>query len=35
MKALRKGLAEFANLYNASWRQDRHGYNTPNQVGAE
>jgi hypothetical protein len=31
IEALRKGLAEFADLYNASWLRERHGHKTPNQ----
>ena len=30
-----KGLAKFADLYNASWLRERHGHKTPNQIGAE
>ena len=33
--ALRRGLAEFADLYNASWLRERHGNKTPNQIRAE
>ena len=33
--ALRWGLAEFADLYNASWLRERHGHKTPNQIRAE
>jgi hypothetical protein len=33
--ALRKGLAEFAVLYYASWLRERHGHKTPNQIRAE
>ena len=35
VEALRKGLAEFAVLYNASWLRERHGHKTPNQIRAE
>ncbi len=35
IEALRKGLTEFADLYNASWLRERHGHKTPNQVRAE
>ena len=35
VEALRKGLAEFADLYNASWLRERHGHKTPNQIRAE
>ena len=28
-------LAEFADLYNASWFGERHGHKTPNQIRAE
>jgi putative transposase len=34
-EALRKGLAEFADLYNTSWLRERHGHKTPNQIRAE
>lgn len=33
--ALRRGLAEFADLYNASWLRERHGNKTPNHIRAE
>lgn len=35
VEALRKALAEFAALYNASWLRERHGHKTPNQIRAE
>ena len=35
VEALRKGLAEFADLHNASWLRERHGHKTPNQIRAE
>lgn len=35
VEALRKGLAEFADLYKASWLWERHGHKTPNQIRAE
>ena len=35
VEALRQGLAEFADLYNASWLRERHGHKTPNQIRAE
>jgi len=35
IEALRKGLAEFAELYNSSWLRERHGHKTPNQIRAE
>ncbi|MEI6537238.1 MAG: integrase core domain-containing protein [Verrucomicrobiaceae bacterium] len=35
IEALRKGLAEFADLYNASWLRERHEHKTPNQIRAE
>jgi len=28
-------LADFAELYNASWLRERHGRKTPNQIQAE
>jgi len=35
LEALRKGLLDFAALYNAEWLRERHGYKTPNQIRAE
>ena len=35
IEAHRKGLAEFADLYNASWLRERYGHKTPNQIRAE
>ena len=35
VEALRKALAEFAALYNASWLRERHRHKTPNQIRAE
>ena len=35
VEALRKSLAEFADLYNASWLRERYGHKTPNQIRAE
>lgn len=35
IEALRKGLAEFADLYNASWLSERDEHKTPNQVKPE
>lgn len=32
---LRRALAEFAALYNATWLRERHGHKTPNQIRAE
>lgn len=32
---LRKALAEFAALYNASWLRERHGHKTTAQIRAE
>jgi len=35
VEELRKGLAEFAALYNDSWLRERHGHKTPNQIRVE
>ena len=35
IEALRKGLAEFDDLYIAAWLRERHGNKTPNQIRAE
>jgi transposase InsO family protein len=35
VEALRKGIAAFADLYNAKWLRERHGHKTPNQIRAE
>jgi hypothetical protein len=35
VEALRKGFAEFADIYNASLLRERHGHKTPNQIRAE
>jgi|LakMenEpi03Aug12_release.lakeMendotaPanAssembly.Ray.scaffolds.fasta_scaffold267935_3 hypothetical protein len=34
-KALRHRIAEFANIYNASWLRECYGHKTLNQVRAE
>jgi hypothetical protein len=35
IEELRMALLNFAARYNASWLRQRHGYKTPNQIGAE
>jgi putative transposase len=35
VEELRKALAEFAALYNATWLRQRHGHKTPDQIRAE
>jgi putative transposase len=35
LEALRRGLLDFAALYNARWLRERHGYKTPDQSRSE
>jgi transposase InsO family protein len=35
VEELRRALAEFAALYNATWLRERHSHKTPNQIRAE
>lgn len=35
VEAIRTGLTDFADLYNASWLRERHGHKTPDQSKGE